>query len=104
MYCLRVLALFRFMNPTKEIRISGVREVNLRSIQPLGLYAANSIFIGDYLTTCGQDGTKDHEMVRDLGFEIDYENAEDFEDRSEEHTSELQSRFDLVCRLLLESK
>src|SRR5699024_11708886 len=25
-------------------------------------------------------------------------------DRSEEHTSELQSRFDLVCRLLLEHK
>src|SRR5699024_1769239 len=29
---------------------------------------------------------------------------EDFEERSEEHTSELQSRFDLVCRLLLEKK
>src|SRR5699024_11824668 len=27
-----------------------------------------------------------------------------FIDRSEEHTSELQSRFDLVCRLLLEKK
>src|SRR5207249_6468020 len=27
-----------------------------------------------------------------------------FEARSEEHTSELQSRFDLVCRLLLEKK
>src|SRR5699024_11219727 len=27
-----------------------------------------------------------------------------FQDRSEEHTSELQSRFDLVCRLLLEKK
>src|SRR5699024_11472882 len=26
------------------------------------------------------------------------------EDRSEEHTSELQSRFELVCRLLLEKK
>src|SRR5699024_12566482 len=26
------------------------------------------------------------------------------EKRSEEHTSELQSRFDLVCRLLLENK
>src|SRR6266513_2576681 len=26
------------------------------------------------------------------------------DDRSEEHTSELQSRFDLVCRLLLEKK
>src|SRR5699024_11410064 len=29
-------------------------------------------------------------------------NVEEF--RSEEHTSELQSRFDLVCRLLLEKK
>src|SRR5207249_5778548 len=28
----------------------------------------------------------------------------DEEDRSEEHTSELQSRFDVVCRLLLEKK
>src|SRR5699024_12196538 len=27
-----------------------------------------------------------------------------YNDRSEEHTSELQSRFDLVCRLLLEKK
>src|SRR5699024_12429807 len=27
-----------------------------------------------------------------------------FVNRSEEHTSELQSRFDLVCRLLLEKK
>src|SRR5699024_11743859 len=30
--------------------------------------------------------------------------AVDYIDRSEEHTSELQSRFDLVCRLLLEKK
>src|SRR5437868_9899655 len=30
--------------------------------------------------------------------------GEDHEGRSEEHTSELQSRFDLVCRLLLEKK
>src|SRR5207249_5212816 len=29
---------------------------------------------------------------------------EDYVERSEEHTSELQSRFDLVCRLLLEKK
>lgn len=72
-YCLKVLALFRFMNPTKEIRISGGREVNLRSLQPLGLYAANSIFIGDYLTTEGQENTSDHQMLEDLGFEVDVE-------------------------------
>ncbi|WP_421383026.1 biotin synthase BioB [Bacillus salacetis] len=71
-YCLKALALFRYINPTKEIRISGGREVNLRSLQPLGLYAANSIFVGDYLTTAGQESTKDHEMLEDLGFEIDY--------------------------------
>src|SRR5699024_11715840 len=32
----------------------------------------------------------------------DIVDASDDEDRSEEHTSELQSRFELVCRLLLE--
>ncbi|MDR4947394.1 biotin synthase BioB [Neobacillus cucumis] len=73
-YCLKVLILMRFVNPTKEIRISGGREVNLRSLQPLGLYAANSIFVGDYLTTAGQESTSDHQMLEDLGFEIDFFN------------------------------
>src|SRR5438067_207156 len=36
--------------------------------------------------------------------EVRAEQAEARESRSEEHTSELQSRFDLVCRLLLEKK
>ncbi|NHC38389.1 biotin synthase BioB [Bacillus sp. MM2020_1] len=71
LYCLKVLALFRFINPTKEIRISGGREVNLRSLQALGLYAANSIFVGDYLTTAGQAETEDHKMLHDLGFEVE---------------------------------
>lgn len=72
-YCLRVLCLFRFINPTKEIRISGGREVNLRSLQPFGLYPANSIFIGDYLTTAGQESSSDRQMLEDLGFEVDLE-------------------------------
>ncbi|MBE0467356.1 MAG: biotin synthase BioB [Candidatus Desulforudis sp.] len=69
--CLKILAFFRFMCPAKEIRISGGREVNLRSLQPLGLYAANSIFIGGYLTTSGRTPEADYEMISDLGFEID---------------------------------
>ncbi|ARK26240.1 biotin synthase BioB [Sporosarcina sp. P37] len=72
-YCLKVLCLFRFINPSKEIRISGGREVNLRSLQPLGLYAANSIFIGDYLTTAGQENDQDRKMLEDMGFEVDLE-------------------------------
>lgn len=70
-YCLKVLALFRYINPTKEIRISGGREVNLGSLQPLGLYAANSIFLGNYLTTEGQKKNRDFEILKDLGFEIE---------------------------------
>ena len=70
-YCLKVLAMFRFMNPTKEIRIAGGREVNLGSLQPLGLYAANSIFVGDYLTTKGQEENSDYRILEDLGFEIE---------------------------------
>lgn len=69
--CLKVLALMRLINPTKEIRVAGGREVNLGSMQALSLYAANSIFLGDYLTTEGQDVSNDHQMIEDLGFEIE---------------------------------
>ncbi|MBM3999896.1 MAG: biotin synthase BioB [Planctomycetes bacterium] len=68
--CLRALAMFRFTNPRSELRIAGGREVHLRSLQPLGLYAANSIFVGDYLTTKGQSPDADHRMIEDLGFRI----------------------------------
>src|SRR5437868_7107083 len=39
-----------------------------------------------------------------FGSEEMYDNNFNIAHRSEEHTSELQSRFDLVCRLLLEKK
>lgn len=69
-FCLKVLAMFRYVNPRSEIRISGGREIHLRSLQPLGLYAANSMFVGDYLTTKGQPPEQDYQMIRDLGFEV----------------------------------
>jgi biotin synthase len=69
--CLRILCLFRLMLPSQEIRIAGGREVQLRQMQPLGLYAANSIFIGDYLTTPGQAAKADYEMIRDAGFVLE---------------------------------
>ena len=69
--CLKTLCLFRFVNPSKEIRVAGGREVNLRSLQPLSLYPANSIFVNGYLTTPGQEASDAHRMVEDLGFELD---------------------------------
>ncbi|MGN6136580.1 MAG: biotin synthase BioB [Aureliella sp.] len=68
--CLRTLCMFRFVNPNSELRIAGGREKHLRSLQPLGLYVANSVFVGDYLTTRGQPPEEDYQMIRDLGFEV----------------------------------
>ncbi|HCV00439.1 MAG: biotin synthase BioB [Dehalococcoidia bacterium] len=69
--CLRILAVFRLLFPRSEVRIAGGREVHLRSLQPLGLYLANSIFIGDYLTTKGQAAAADLAMIADAGLEIE---------------------------------
>lgn len=69
-YCLKVLAMFRLANPTSELRIAGGRELHLGSLQPLGLYPANSLFVGDYLTTKGQAPAADYKMIEDLGFEV----------------------------------
>jgi len=68
--CLKVLCLFRLTNPQTEIRIAGGREVNLRTLQPFGLYPANSLFVSDYLTTPGQEPSTDFQMIADLGFEV----------------------------------
>lgn len=68
--CLRALCMMRFVNPTSELRIAGGREKHLRSLQPLSLYVANSLFVGDYLTTQGQPPEADYKMIEDMGFEI----------------------------------
>ena len=69
-YCLKVLALFRLANPQGELRIAAGREIHLGSLQPLGLYPANSIFVGDYLTAKGQPPEEDYRMIEALGFEV----------------------------------
>lgn len=89
MKCLRIIAIFRLVNPTKEIRIAGGREINLQSLQPLALLAANSIFVGDYLITGGQPNEMDYRMIQDLGFEIDHSNLP--EDTAEQITQKLEA-------------
>ncbi|MFD6920561.1 biotin synthase BioB [Streptomyces sp. NPDC059944] len=69
--CLRILAMVRFVCPDVEVRIAGGREVHLRTLQPLALHLANSIFLGDYLTSEGQAGKADLDMITDAGFEVE---------------------------------
>jgi len=68
LYALRVLSLFRFVHPDADVRAAGGREVTFRSLQPLVLYAANSIFTNGYLTVGGAGDSEDHQMIKDAGF------------------------------------
>lgn len=69
--CLRILAMFRFAFPDVEIRVAGGREIHLRTMQPLALHLANSVFLGDYLTSQGQSGSDDRALIADAGFTIE---------------------------------
>lgn len=73
--CLKVLCLFRFLHPKTEIRIAGGREHNLRSLQPLALYPADSVFVNGYLTTPGQPAAEVWQMITDLGFQIEVDRS-----------------------------
>jgi len=75
--CLKILCLFRFLHPQTEIRAAGGRERNLRSLQPLALFVADSLFVDGYLTTPGLAHQEVWSMIEDLGFtvEVDYHNT-----------------------------
>jgi biotin synthase len=69
-YCLRILCLFRFINPKAEIRAAAGREHHLRSLEVLSLYAANSLFMDGYLNTQGKSRQDTLQMIVDAGFTI----------------------------------
>ncbi len=69
-FCLRVLCLFRFLNPSAEIRVAAGREIRLRSMEVMALYPANSIFMQGYLNAKGADNDHAVTMIKDAGFEI----------------------------------
>jgi biotin synthase len=69
--CLKIIATFRFLLPTREIIICGGREVNVKDLQPLIFAAgANGMMVGNYLTTMGRAPEEDLQMITDLGLKI----------------------------------
>src|SRR2546428_2411746 len=81
---------FFFFNDTATTEIYTL---SLHDALPICL-PARALLLGD-----NEIHREDHRRRR-----VDRHRRGDFSDRSEEHTSELQSRSDLVCRLLLEKK
>jgi len=73
--CLRILSMFRFVNPFADLRASAGRERHLRSLQPLAFLVANSLFLGDYLTQPGQSVDADRRVMADLGLVLETEHA-----------------------------
>lgn len=67
--CLKALAMFRFIHPDTDLRVAGGREAVLGHMQPLALYAANSLFTNGYLTTPGAEPSDDWVMITQAGFE-----------------------------------
>ena len=67
--CLRILSVFRLVNPDSEIRIGAGREGHLKRLQTMGLFAANSLFASGYLNVKGSEVNQTIEMIRDAGFE-----------------------------------
>src|SRR5438067_7121038 len=77
------------LDSRKAARLQAARELALarKRPEPVGVLASAGVWAGNIV---GDFGGWTGLSLRLL--------------RSEEHTSELQSRFDLVCRLLLEQK
>ena len=72
-YCLRILALFRFLNPAAEVRATAGREFHMRTLEVMCLYVVNSIFLDGYLNSRGGMRRKTYQMLLDAGFEIESE-------------------------------
>jgi len=67
-YCLRVLCLFRLINPHAELCLAAGRELYLRSVQALLFQIVDGIFMNGYLNVLGNVGDDVLTVAHDLGF------------------------------------
>lgn len=67
---LRTVAMFRYINPTAEIRLAAGRNLMEHSGEAAFRSGANATITGDMLTTSGSDIQSDMKMLSDMGFDI----------------------------------
>jgi len=71
--CLRILCLFRLINPSAELRMAAGREQHLRSFQAAALEPANSLFIDGYLLTKGSGVDSAMQLIVDAGMTPEFD-------------------------------
>src|SRR5260221_9524682 len=89
----------RYKHPDPRIIIV---DIDQRTQEILGRWPFTRTHFAKMLDALREDGAK--VAAFDITFSKPDETAAPIRERSEEHTSELQSHSDLVCRLLLEKK
>lgn len=71
MEILTIIAIYRLLMPTVDLRVCGGRGINLRQLQSWVFYVGGtSTITGRYLTTTGQTAEEDRRMIEDLGMTI----------------------------------
>ncbi len=63
---LKIIAMFRFTNPSAELRLCGGREQTLRDFHGMAVLMTNAMMVGGYLTRAGRDIKKDYQLLEDL--------------------------------------
>ena len=66
--CCKIVAMFRLVHPTAEIRLAAGREHYLKHLQPLALMAANSLFMDGYLNVKGDNIHDTITLIESSGF------------------------------------
>ncbi|MFC2603902.1 MAG: hypothetical protein ACFNX0_08400 [Treponema sp.] len=66
---LRTIAIFRFLNPEKYIRIAGGRRILKDNGRTAFLSGANAAISGNYLTTAGYTISHDRQMLSSMGLD-----------------------------------
>jgi biotin synthase len=67
---LKALCMFRYVLPESDLTISAGREWHLGPAQKKALKVGTSLFIGDYLTTKGEEAMEDYQMIEEEGYNI----------------------------------
>ncbi|TGK46743.1 biotin synthase BioB [Leptospira bouyouniensis] len=85
-FCIRVLSMFRLVNPDSEIRVGAGREGHLGSLQSMALYVSNSLFAEGYLNVKGSEMEQTMNLIRDCNMVPEFtegipEGWEDYESK-----------------------